>query len=63
MAMSETPEVPVDEATESKTDMKERMRSFGEKAKACENFSELSSALKASLEDVLSRCPPGEWSS
>ena len=32
--MSETPEVPDDEATESKTDMKERMRSFGEKAKA-----------------------------
>ena len=34
MAMSETPEVPDDEATESKTDIKERMRSFGEKAKA-----------------------------
>ncbi|MGB0616882.1 MAG: hypothetical protein ACPGOT_02410 [Candidatus Poseidoniaceae archaeon] len=32
--MTETPEVPDDEATESKTDMKERMRSFGEKAKA-----------------------------
>ena len=34
MAMPGTPEVPDDEATESKTDMKERMRSFGEKAKA-----------------------------
>jgi hypothetical protein len=32
--MTETPEVPDEEATESKTDMKERMRSFGEKAKA-----------------------------
>ena len=32
--MSESPEVPDEEPSESKPDMKERMRSFGEKAKA-----------------------------
>ena len=32
--MSESPEVPDEEPAESKPDMKERMRSFGEKAKA-----------------------------
>ena len=34
MPMTESPEVPDEEATESKPDMKDRMRSFGEKAKA-----------------------------
>ena len=32
--MSESPEVPNEEPAESKPDMKERMRSFGQKAKA-----------------------------
>jgi hypothetical protein len=34
MTMTESSEVPDEEATESKPDMKDRMRSFGEKAKA-----------------------------